>query len=333
MSGDLQEPILHAANPNEKYYLLPIRYPAIYDFYKKVESTIWNANEIVLTDDLMHFKTLSTELQTIIKRVLGFFAAADGIVNHNLNTNFADEVIIPEIKLFYGLQMYIEGVHQITYFNILNVYIEDDEEKQRLFRSIETDPVIKKKADWALRWIGADSDAEKKPFAQRLLAFACVEGIHFAASFATIFWLRRDTQLRGMIQANEFIARDETTHWQFAALVHEHLQQKVDQTTAEQIVREAVELECEFVHDLFDGTSLLGLNSKLMVQYIQSIANMIMQYFHLSDVYPGAENPFEFTRMMNMHSYANFFERQETGYTAGTEDTDDIFEDVSLVDY
>lgn len=311
-SLEQSEPIL-TDNGNNRFYLFPIVYKDIYEFYKRVELSHWFADEINLNQDNLAIPKLHPVKKHIIEIILGFFAAADGIVNENLATNFADEVKIPEARAFYTFQERIETVHQETYFKLLNVYVEDDEKKQKLFRSIENNEIIKKKADWAFKWMNRDA-----PFAQRIFAFACVEGIHFASSFATIYWFKKNNELPGLCLANEFILRDETSHWEFAALLYSHLKYtKLSPQIMYQIMTEAVDLEIEFIHFLLGDNPLIGLNTELMSQYVKSLANDMIHTFDHSvpPLYPGVTNPLDYMNMSRSHSYSNFFEKKSTEYT------------------
>lgn len=306
------EPIL-SDDGNNRFYLFPIIYKDIWEFYKRVELSHWFADEVNLSKDNLAIPKLSPEKKRIIEIILGFFAAADGIVNENLATNFADEVKVPEARAFYTFQERIESVHQETYFKLLNMYVENDEKRKRLFRSIENNEIIKKKADWAFKWMNRDA-----PFAQRIFAFACVEGIHFASSFATIYWFKKNNELPGLCFANEFILRDETSHWEFAALLYSHLKYtKLSKETMYQIMTEAVNLEIEFIQFLLGDNPLIGLNTELMSQYVKSLANLMIYTFDnsIDPLYPGVTNPLDYMNMSCSHSYSNFFEKKSTEYT------------------
>lgn len=291
-------------------FVLKQEYPKIWNFYKLCEKSIWHADEIPLGEERLYFSKLNDTEKRIIKIILAFFAAADGIVNENLMSNFAAEVNIPEARCFYAFQAFTEAVHQETYSNLLNVYVPSTEENDKLVQAIETLPVIAKKGEWCLKWMGTKEDGI--PFGQRLFAFACVEGIHFASSFATIYWFKQENKAPGLALANEWIARDETTHWQFAALLFGYLVHKPTQSVVEAIVREAVQLELEFV-DYVMETPLLGLNATSMGEYVKSIADMILVEFGYAPIY-GATNPYSFMKMIQLNSYSNFFEKTPTDY-------------------
>jgi ribonucleoside-diphosphate reductase beta chain len=314
-SSDASEPILMqdpAVGLRQRFVLK--KEGPLWDFYKRCEKTEWTADEVPLNEERLHMSKLTPAEQHVIKVILAFFAAADGIVNENLMTNFAAEVTLPEARCFYAFQARMECVHQETYTNLLNVYVPDTAENATLMNALETLPVVKKKAEWALRWIGTRTACQ--PIGQRLLAFACVEGIHFASSFATIYWFKQANKAPGLAVANEWIARDETTHWQFAALLFQFVQAKPTEAVAHAIVAEAVKLEMEFVAYVLQ-TPLIGLNVELMQQYVRSVANLILQQFGYADMYT-AHNPFPFMKMLELPSYSNFFEKKATDYQKST---------------
>lgn len=326
------EPLLDIIG-NNKYYLFPLKDIEIWEFHKRVERTLWTADEISLSKDIDYWIKLTDSERFILKEILGFFAAADGIVNDNLSINFAVEVSLPEARAFYTLQQYFETVHQEMYFRILNMYVKDEKERERLFRSIETNTYIKKKADWAIRFIGLESDVTKKPFSIRLFAFACVEGVHFASSFATIAWFKKRNMLPGLSLANEYISRDETTHWQFAALLFSRLVNKPTESKIHEIMSEAVNLEAEFVDNLFSDNPLVGLNSTMMIQYVKSIANLILSTFGYSNLYPGVVNPFNFMQLIEVPSYSNFFEKESTEYQRSSIRSVNLMEEIDKIDF
>ena len=304
---DADEPLLQ--DQGIQRFLLTTSGPT-WDFYKKGEKATWHAWEVHLHEERICINKLTHNEQRIVKLILAFFAAADGIVNENIATNFASEVKNPQARCFYAFQSFIETVHQEVYTNLLNVYVPDKDEYQQLMHAIENTPVIAAKAEWAVKWIGTEQ--QKAPFGQRLFAFACVEGIHFASSFAIIYWFKQGNRLPGLAEANDFIARDETTHWLFPALLSMYVIHKPSQDTVEAIVNEAVELEIEFVKYVLLNP-LPGLNADLMTQYVESMADLILIKFGYKPLY-GASNPFSFMKMLELVAYSNFFEKPPPDY-------------------
>jgi ribonucleotide reductase beta subunit family protein with ferritin-like domain len=298
------------ADENERFILYPIKHQDLWDFKTKAQNSLWLAREIDLSKDYNQFIKLPPTEQQVVKRILAFFSASDGIVNENLVMRFYGDVNIPEARAFYAFQSFIEAVHQETYSDQINIYVPDLEERHRLFHAIRLDPIISEKAAWAVKW-----KSETAPFSQRLFAMACVEGIHFSSSFGTINWFKKENKLPGLTQANDFIQRDETSHWLFAALLYfkikPHLRFSDNFLT---ILREAVELEHRFVDSLIPEP-MMGLNRPLMKQYVCCVADMIMEAFGLQAVYK-VPNPFDFMDMVTVskNSYVNFFEQRGTEY-------------------
>lgn len=300
-----EEPILKD-NPN-RFVLLPIKYPTVWEMYKKAEASFWTTEEIDLEPDLEDWKKLNSDEQHFIKHVLAFFAASDGIVNENLAIQFCSEVQIPEARCFYGFQMAVENIHSETYSLLIDTYIKDEKEKQYLFDAIETIPAVKHKANWALRWIN-DSDS----FAHRLIAFAAVEGIFFSGSFCSIFWLKKRGLMPGLTFSNELISRDEGLHTDFACLLFGLLNKKPHMDVVTQIITEAVEIEKNFVTSALP-VSLIGMNAELMTQYIEFVADRLLLSLGANKVY-NSKNPFDWMELISLQGKTNFFEKRVGDY-------------------
>ncbi len=290
----------------ERFVLLPIKYPKIWEMYKKHEQSFWTAEEVDLYADLKDWERLNDGERHFIKHVLAFFAASDGIVNENLAVNFMSEVQLPEARCFYGFQIMMENIHSEMYSLLIDTYIKDPEEKRYLFNAIETVPCVKKKAEWALRWI------QNGTFAERLVAFAAVEGIFFSGSFCSIFWLKKRGLMPGLSTSNEFIARDEGLHCDFACLLYGMLENKLSREQVTQIITDAVKCEHEFVTDALP-VSLIGMNAKLMCQYIEFVADRLLVALGYPKVY-NAANPFDFMEMISLEGKTNFFEKRVSEY-------------------
>lgn len=291
-----------------RFVMFPLKYHDIWEKYKTAEHSFWTAEEIDLAQDLTDWNDkLNADEKHYIKNVLAFFAASDGIVNENLAENFLKEVQYAEAKSFYGFQIAIENIHSETYSLLIDTYIKDEDEKHRLFNAIETVPSVKKKADWALKWIESDS------FAERLIAFAAVEGIFFSGSFCSIFWLKKRGLMPGLAFSNELISRDEGLHCEFACLLHnKYVQNKVSPERITQIITEAVEIEKEFVTDSLP-VSLIGMNAKLMQQYIEFVADYWLVELGCKKVF-NVDNPFDFMDMLSLQNKGNFFEKRVSEY-------------------
>lgn len=302
---ETMEPILI---PNRKRFVLfPIKYSAVWEMYKKAEASFWTAEEIDLSQDLHDWKKLTADERHFISHVLAFFAASDGIVNENLCSRFSTEVQIPEARCFYGFQIAIENIHSETYSLLIDTYITDPAEKDRLFNAIETVPAVMKKAEWALKWIESQDS-----FAKRLIAFAAVEGIFFSGSFCAIFWLKKRGLMPGLTFSNELISRDEGLHRDFAVLLHSLLEEKPDQKEISAIITEAVAIEKEFVCNALP-VSLIGMNAALMSQYIEYVADHLLVSLGLPKVY-GTANPFDWMELISMQGKTNFFEKRVGEY-------------------
>ncbi|MFZ9942959.1 MAG: ribonucleoside-diphosphate reductase small subunit [Bacteroidia bacterium] len=290
----------------DRFVLLPIKYPDIWDMYKKHEASFWTAEEIDLAQDLKDWARLSPDEQHFVKHVLAFFAASDGIVNENLAVNFMREVQLPEARCFYGFQIMIENIHSETYSLLIDTYIKDPVEKKYLFNAIETVPCVQKKAEWALRWI------ENGSFAERLVAFAAVEGIFFSGSFCSIFWLKKRGLMPGLSFSNELISRDEGMHCDFACLLYGMLENKLSVEHVTSIIKDAVKNEHEFVTDALP-VSLIGMNAKLMCQYIEFVADRLLVALGCPKVY-NVTNPFDFMETISLQGKTNFFEKRVGEY-------------------
>ncbi|WP_044282973.1 ribonucleoside-diphosphate reductase small subunit [Candidatus Amoebophilus asiaticus] len=299
------EPILQE-NKN-RFVLFPIEHHDIWEFYKKAEASFWTAEEIDLGQDLKDWANLNDGERHFISHVLAFFAASDGIVNENLAENFVAEVQYTEAKFFYGFQIAVENIHSETYSLLIDTYIKDPQERDKLFNAIDTLDCVKKKADWALRWI------EQASFAERLVAFAAVEGIFFSGSFCSIFWLKKRGLMPGLSFSNELISRDEGLHCDFACLLYaNHLQNKLPEERVREIITDAVAIEKEFVTDALP-VKLIGMNADLMSQYIEFVADRLLLELGCSKVY-NATNPFDFMEMISLQGKTNFFEKRVGEY-------------------
>jgi ribonucleoside-diphosphate reductase beta chain len=290
----------------DRFVILPINYPRIWEMYKKHEASFWTAEEIDLSDDMKHWETLNSGEKHFISHILAFFAASDGIVNENLAVNFMSEVQVPEARCFYGFQIMMENIHSETYALLIDTYIKDPAEKDRLFHAIDTVPAVQKKAEWALKWINNGT------FAQRLVAFAAVEGIFFSGSFCSIFWLKKRGLMPGLTFSNELISRDEGMHCEFACLLYSMLSEKLSKAEATKIITDAVEIEKEFVTDALP-VNLIGMNAKLMSQYIEFVADRWLVELGYDRVY-NATNPFDFMEMISLQGKTNFFEKRVGDY-------------------
>jgi len=300
------EPLL-TSNPNRRI-LFPVKYEDIYQMYKKALASFWTVEEVDLTWDRNDWESLKKEEKHFISHVLAFFAASDGIVNENLVERFCQEVRVPEAICFYGFQVAIENIHSEMYSLLINTYIKDAEEKTRLFNAIETLPCVKKKADWAMRWI----NHKTATYGERIIAFAAVEGIFFSGSFASIFWLKKRGLMPGLTFSNELISRDEGLHTDFACLMFKHLANKTSEKQIKSIIDEAVIIEQEFLTDALP-CNLIGMNCKLMSQYIEFVADRLLLELGCSKAY-NQENPFDFMENISLEGKTNFFEKRVGEY-------------------
>ncbi|KAF2659701.1 ribonucleoside-diphosphate reductase-like protein subunit M2 [Lophiostoma macrostomum CBS 122681] len=304
---EAHEPLLQE-NP-QRFVLFPIKYHDIWQMYKKAEASFWTAEEIDLSQDLQHWnKRLNDDERFFISHVLAFFAASDGIVNENLVERFSGEVQVPEARCFYGFQIMMENIHSETYSLLIDTYISEPKQRTYLFNAIDNIPCIRKKADWALRWI-SDKDST---FANRLVAFAAVEGIFFSGSFASIFWLKKRGLMPGLTFSNELISRDEGMHTDFACLLFSLLKSRPSQEAVQAIITEAVTIEQEFLTDALP-CALLGMNATLMCQYIEFVADRLLLALGNTKFY-NATNPFDFMENISLAGKTNFFEKRVGDY-------------------
>lgn len=311
---------------NDRFVVFPIRYPDIWEMFQKQRKAIWSESEVDIVEDLKHWKHLTENEQFFIKRVLAFFAGADGIVNENLGTRFMNEVQIPEARSFYASQIYIETVHSIMYAQLLDTYVTNLREKDMLFQSIETIPAVAKKAKWALKWIESSES-----FATRLVAFACVEGIFFSGSFCCIYWLKERGIMPGLTISNDFISRDEALHCEFAILLYtKYIQNKLSTETIHSIVEEALQIETEFITDSIP-CNMIGMNSDLMTQYIKFVANRLVLQLGHESLFDKIQNPFPFMDRICFDSKSNFFDGRVSSYQMAVEKTvEDELDNVSF---
>ena len=300
------EPLL-IANPR-RFVLFPIEHPDIMAMAKKAIAVFWTAEEIDLTKDMRDWEKLDANTQHFIKHVLGFFAASDGILMENLSLNFQNEVQWSEAKYFYANQNFMESVHSEVYSLLIDTYIDDKVEKQKLLEAAQTIPAIQKKAEWAMQWL----DAKKANFATRLIAFAVVEGIFFSGAFCSIFWLKKRGLMPGLTTSNEFIARDEGLHTDFACLLYGKIKNRLKKTQVNKIIKEAVKIEKNFITKALP-CELIGMNADLMSQYIEFVADRIMVQLGYSKIY-NAANPFDFMERISLEGKDNFFEKRVSNY-------------------
>jgi ribonucleoside-diphosphate reductase beta chain len=320
----MKEKILQE-NPG-RFVLFPIEHHDIWKLYKQQEACFWTAEEIDLAQDINDWDNkLNEDEQHFVKHVLAFFAASDGIVNENLAMNFVNEVQYTEAKMFYGFQIMMENIHSETYSLLIDTYIKDKEEQNRLFNAIETVPAIKKKAEWAIKWINSDS------FVERLIAFAAVEGIFFSGSFCSIFWLKKRGLMPGLTFSNELISRDEGMHCDFAChLYNNHIQKKLTQAKIKEIICGALEIEKEFILEALP-VRLIGMNSDLMAQYLEFVTDRLLMSLGVSKVY-NSNNPFDFMENIAIQGKTNFFEKRVAEYQKAGVATNSSIEDITNID-
>jgi ribonucleotide reductase beta subunit family protein with ferritin-like domain len=301
------DPIL--APSNSRFTTFPIRYPDLWALYKKAIGSFWTVEEIDLAGDLKDWDGLRPDEKHFIKSVLAFFAASDGIVMENIDLNFSKDVQIPEARSFYAYQSFNESIHSETYSLMIDKLVRDPEEKGRLFKALDTVPAVQRKAQWAIKWMGADA-----PFAQRLVAFACVEGIFFSGSFCAIFWLKKRGLMPGLSFSNELISRDEGLHQEFAVTLYQHLEDTLDDKIIQSIVSEAILIESEFITDAIP-CQLIGMNANEMKQYIQFVANRLLKQLGYKGSLTSANNPFDWMENISLEGKTNFFEKRVGDYS------------------
>jgi len=302
----LREPIL--TESADRFVVFPIQHPDLWEKYKQHMAVFWTPEEIDLSKDMAHWEKLSDNERHFIKHILGFFAGSDGIVMENLATRFMKEVQWPEAKFFYSCQNLLEAVHSETYSLLIDTYIHDPVEKNQLFKAVQTIPCVQKKADWALTWI----DNKDASFATRLLAFAAVEGIFFSGAFCAIFWLKQRGIMPGLTLSNEFIARDEGIHTDFACLLYSKLVNRLTKQQAHKIIRDAVKIEKQFITKSLP-CELIGMNAKMMTQYIEFVADRLLLQLGYPKAY-SATNPFSFMEVISLENKDNFFEKRVSTY-------------------
>ena len=294
---------------DNRYVLFPIDHPAIFEMYKKALASFWTVEEVDLSKDMNDWNKLSENERYFIENILAFFAGSDGIVLENLAQRFTNEIQIPEAKCFYGFQIAMENIHSEMYSLLIDTLIRDNKRKTELFNAINTIPSITKKANWAIKWI----QDEQSSFQTRLIAFACVEGIFFSGAFCSIFWLKKRGIMPGLTSSNELISRDEGMHTDFAVLLYSMIKNKLSQEQVFDIVREAVEIESEFIVDSIP-CRMIGMNSELMTQYIKFVADRLCLQLGYDKLY-GESNPFPFMEMISMEGKTNFFEKRVMDYS------------------
>ncbi|WP_353087719.1 ribonucleotide-diphosphate reductase subunit beta [Flavobacterium sp.] len=319
----IAEPILQ--DNKDRFVIFPIKHHDIWEWYKKQEACIWTAEEIDLHQDLTDWNNkLNDDERYFIKHILAFFAASDGIVNENLAENFVSEVQYPEAKFFYGFQLMMENIHSETYSLLIDTYVKDEAEKNQLFHAIEVFPAIKEKADWALKWVQSPN------FNERLIAFAAVEGIFFSGSFCSIYWLKKRGLMPGLTFSNELISRDEGMHCDFAVHLHNHhLVNKVSKERITEILTDALDIERKFITESLP-VSLIGMNSKLMTQYLEFVTDRLLVELGCNKVF-NVTNPFDFMDMISLQGKTNFFEKRVSEYQkAGVMNNDSSTQKISF---
>ena len=320
MSKDKDEYLLR--EDHNRYVMFPIKDNSIWEMYKKAEDSFWRVEEVDLSKDIDCWNKLHDKERYFISMILAFFAASDGIVLENLGLRFMTEVQLPEAKAFYGFQIMMENIHSIMYSQLIETYIKNPYEKDKLFNAIDNFQCIRKKADWAVKWI---NDKESN-FATRLVAFACVEGIFFSGAFCAIFWLKKRGLLPGLTFSNELISRDEALHTEFAILLYDKLQNKLSNQKIKQIISEAVEIEKEFICEALP-CNLISMNSKLMSQYIEFVSDRLLLQLGYEKIY-NVGNPFDFMEMISVEGKTNFFEKRTGEYALASKlaNANDAFE-------
>lgn len=318
MSKNTTEMLL--APDDNRFVMFPIKCEDIWKMYKKQMDCFWRAEEIDLTKDLDHWETLNADEKHFVSLILAFFAASDGIVLENLAMRFMNDVQLAEARAFYGFQIMMENVHSETYSLLIETYIKDKEEKSKLFNAIANYPCIKKKSDWAQKWIHDN----RSSFATRLVAFACVEGIFFSGAFCSIFWLKKRGLMPGLTFSNELISRDEALHCEFAVLLYSKLNKKLEKSRIYEIIKEAVEIETEFICEALP-CKLIGMNSDLMTQYIKFVADRLVVQLGYKKIY-NVSNPFDFMELISLEGKTNFFERKISEYSLANKQSDNAFE-------
>ena len=318
MSKNNTEPLL--VPDDNRFVMFPIKHNDVWEMYKKQVDCFWRAEEIDLSKDLTNWESLNGDERNFISMILAFFAASDGIVLENLASRFMSEVQVSEVRAFYGFQIAMENIHSETYSLLIETYIKDKEEKFKLFNAIENFPCIKKKSDWAQKWIHDN----RSSFATRLVAFACVEGIFFSGAFCSIFWLKKRGLMPGLTFSNELISRDEALHCEFAILLYSKLLKKMDKSRIHELIKEAVEIEIEFICEALP-CRLIGMNSEMMTQYIKFVADRLCVQLGYKKIY-NVSNPFDWMEMISLEGKTNFFEKRNDSYALANKTvSEDVF--------
>jgi len=315
MSKIQSEPLL--APDDNRFVMFPIQHQDIWEMYKKQVDCFWRAEEIDLSKDLTHWESLNADEKHFVSMILAFFAASDGIVLENLAVRFMSDVQLSEARAFYGFQIAMENIHSQTYSLLIETYIKNEDEKMRLFQAIDHFPCIKKKSDWAQKWIKDN----RTGFATRLVAFACVEGIFFSGAFCSIFWLKKRGLMPGLTFSNELISRDEALHCEFAILLYNKLVKKMPKNKIHELIKEAVDIETEFICEALP-CRLIGMNSKMMTQYIQFVADRLCLQLGYDKLY-DVTNPFDFMELISLEGKTNFFERVVSDYSLANKTVDE----------
>jgi len=315
--------ILLAENP-DRFVMFPLQDQNIWKLYKKMMDSFWRAEEIDFSKDMAHWMTLTEKEQYFIKMILAFFAASDGIVIENLGMRFLSDVQLPEARAAYGFQLMMENIHSETYSLLIDTYIKDEKEKTKLFHALDNFPCIKKKADWAVKWI----NDKRSSFATRLLAFACVEGIFFSGAFCSIYWLKKRGLMPGLTFSNELIAKDEGMHTDLAVMLFKKLSKKTPKKKVYDIIKEAVDIEKEFICSALP-CKLIGMNAKLMSQYIEFVADRLIYQLGYPKLY-NSSNPFDFMQLISMENKTNFFEKRVGEYSLANVNVDGVDEDSNI---
>jgi len=319
MSKNVSEPLL--TPDDNRFVMFPIKDQDIWKMYKKQVDCFWRAEEIDLSKDANHWDSLTEDEKHFISMILAFFAASDGIVLENLAIRFMGDVQLAEARAFYGFQIAMENIHSESYSLLIDTYIKNNEEKVKLFNAIENYPCIKKKSDWAQKWIKDN----RSSFATRLVAFACIEGIFFSGAFCSIYWLKKRGLMPGLTFSNELISRDEALHTEFAVLLYSKLQKKMNKARIYDIIKEAVDIEIEFICDALP-CRLIGMNSDLMAQYIKFVADRLCLQLGYDKIY-NTTCPFDFMELISLESKTNFFEKRSDAYAlANKSESDKAFE-------
>ena len=318
MSKNITEPLL--VPDDNRFVMFPIKHNDIWEMYKKQIDCFWRAEEIDLSKDLTNWESLNADERHFISMILAFFAASDGIVLENLASRFMSEIQVSEARAFYGFQIAMENMHSETYSLLIETYIKDKDEKSRLFNAIEHFPCIKKKSDWAQKWIHDN----RSSFATRLVAFACVEGIFFSGAFCSIYWLKKRGLMPGLTFSNELISRDEALHCEFAILLYSKLLKKIDKVRIHELIKEAVDIETEFICEALP-CRLIGMNSELMSQYIRFVADRLCVQLGYKKIY-NVTNCFQWMEFISLESKTNFFEKKSDAYALANKKSDGAFD-------